>query len=638
MKKITVTLLVILSGHVFAQQPVPSTANNALSVATNLYAKGNYEEAAPLFRQLAAKSDPAACYYLARMYSKGLGGLPEDHVEAFGLYERAARYDHAEAQYQVAVMYEEGRGVLKDEKKAASWYEKAAANGHADAQYHFAEYEFDKAVFWEEESLREDFGAEGASEGEASVKRRQTEDSGKYKQRLSSAVSWYNKAAEQNQPEAQYVMGRLYASGEGVGQNFTEAVRFYELAAAQGHTKAQFYLGLMLQAGLGVKQDLPKAIKLYQKASDKGETGAMYYLGNCYRFGIGVTKDSDKGEYYYVAALNSAVPKKDETYVRNKFWIPRKMQNELREMPLKDAWLPSIAREYGICLWGKADSKAELNVARNLLGRAAQNGAEKAQGILLKMSIKNRLSYRGDAGAVRSVIAENKADARADAVHRKRAATFVPVYFVGEDVEILYPDSKAKKNIESVRISDGRRKSVAGEKLWELYYKVRKPNVRVAADFNGVVFICVEFTDRKSGQKYFYSQMWSKENQENLHEFSTTKGGGAKPYDSTTSKGTDKSIGSIYLNMNPYPDARLTGWAVVYGHLPKDDTVLAVFDSESKDRRTYMDICRDNAAISKEIELFATSIGDEGGDSDDDEEKDRLRGVLKEEGIDDPTR
>jgi TPR repeat protein len=592
MKNLTVALLVILSGHVFAQLPVPSTADNDSSVATNLYAEGRYEEALPLFRQLAAKSDPVACYYLARMYSKGLGGLPEDHVEAFGFYERAALYDYAEAQYQVAVMYEEGQGVLKDEKKAASWYEKAAGNGHADAQYRFAEYEFDKAVFWQEESMRKESGAEGESDGEASIKRRQTEDFGKYKQRLSSAVSWYNKAAAQNHPEAQYVMGRLYVSGEGVGQNFTEAVRFYELAAAQGHAKAQFYLGLMAQAGLGVKQDLPKAIKLYEKAADKGETGAMYYLGNCYRFGIGVAKDADKGAKYYEKAMESAG--------RNKFWIPRKNRDELTENILKDEWLPSIAREYGIGLWMKADSEEAMDMARTLLGRAAQNGAEKAQDILLKMSIK----ARGDTGFVRPVIAENKADAHADAVRRRRAAAFFPVYFVGEKLKALYPDSKAKRNIASVRISNGRRTSVAGEKLWELRTRMRRPTVNVAADFQGAKFIYVEFTDRKSGQKYFHLKNLKIKN---------------KPYNPyTDGNKSEYLIGSAYLNMNPYPDARLTGWAVVYGHLPKEETILAVFDSESEDGRTFAELVRDNAN-SKELELVAFDEGAEGGDGSDDD-------------------
>jgi TPR repeat protein len=571
-------------------------------VATNLYVKGKYEEALPLFRQLAEKNEPEACYYLARMYSKGLGGLPEDNVEAFGLYERAARYDYAEAQYQVAVMYEEGRGVLKDEKKAASWYEKAAANGHADAQYRFAGYEFDKAIFWQEESMRKESGAEGESGQEESGEKRRAGDFGKYKQRLSSAVSWYNKAAEKNQPDAQYIMGRLYASGEGVGQNFTEAVRFYELAAAQGHTKAQFYLGLMVQAGLGVKQDMSKAIRLYEKAADKGEPGAMYYLGNCYRFGTGVAKDSDKGGKYYEKAMESAMRfAKDENDGRNKFWVPRKKRDELAQMILKDEWLPSIAREYGIGLWGKADSEEGLDAARTLLGKAAQNGAEKAQDILLKMSVKDRLSYRGDTGFVRPTISENKADARADAMRRKRTGNFFPFYFVGEDVKVLYPDSKAKRNIASVRIFDGRRKSVAGEKLWEIYDKIRRPTVRVAADFKGAEFICVEFTDRKSGQKYFYSEKIKLKN---------------KPYDPEVhGLKTEYLVGSTYLNMNPYPDARLTGWVVVYGHLPKDETVLAVFDSESKDKRTFAELVRDNAN-SKQIEVVAVSEGEEGGADD----------------------
>ena len=45
----------------------------------------------------------------------------------------------------------------------------------------------------------------------------------------------------------------MYATGEGVTQDFKEAVKWYRLAAGQGD--AQFNLGVMYDNGQGVPQD-----------------------------------------------------------------------------------------------------------------------------------------------------------------------------------------------------------------------------------------------------------------------------------------------------------------------------------------------------------------------------------------------
>lgn len=80
--------------------------------------------------------------------------------------------------------------------------------------------------------------------------------------------------------------------------------------------------------------------------------------------------------------------------------------------------------------------------------------------------------------------------------------------------------------------------------------------------------------------------------------------------------------------MNAYPNACLTGWAIVYGHLLKDDTILAVFDSESKDRRTFVDLCRDNAGskylptiMDKGVDLGDAGDLDEGESTGGDEDE-----------------
>ena len=62
------------------------------------------------------------------------------------------------------------------------------------------------------------------------------------------------KAAEQGDVDVQFMLGVMYAYGEGVPQDYAEAVRWYRKAAEQGHASAQYYLGLMYTIGQGVPE------------------------------------------------------------------------------------------------------------------------------------------------------------------------------------------------------------------------------------------------------------------------------------------------------------------------------------------------------------------------------------------------
>ena len=68
-------------------------------------------------------------------------------------------------------------------------------------------------------------------------------------------------AAEQGDADAQYNLGVMYATGEGVPQDEAEAVRWYRLAAEQGIATAQTNLGPMYDIGEGVPQDEAEAVR-----------------------------------------------------------------------------------------------------------------------------------------------------------------------------------------------------------------------------------------------------------------------------------------------------------------------------------------------------------------------------------------
>ena len=89
-----------------------------------------------------------------------------------------------------------------------------------------------------------------------------------------TAFTWYKYAAIAGYDEAQYNLGGMYGSGQGVTQNYAEAVKWYKLAAAQGHANAQFNLGNMYSDGQGVTQDYVKAHMWWSLRAAQGDKGA----------------------------------------------------------------------------------------------------------------------------------------------------------------------------------------------------------------------------------------------------------------------------------------------------------------------------------------------------------------------------
>ena len=98
-------------------------------------------------------------------------------------------------------------------------------------------------------------------------------------------------AAEEGDADAQVSLGRLYAGGEGVPQDFAEVVRLYRLAAEQGRTSVQRDLGDMYYNGRGVPVDYAGAAQWYRLAAERNDTVAQFNLALMYIDGLGVPRD-----------------------------------------------------------------------------------------------------------------------------------------------------------------------------------------------------------------------------------------------------------------------------------------------------------------------------------------------------------
>jgi TPR repeat protein len=110
-------------------------------------------------------------------------------------------------------------------------------------------------------------------------------------QNYAEAATWYRKAAERGNAKSQYSLGRMYEAGQGVPRNYAEAATWYRKAAEQGFDEAQYNLGSMCYKGQGVPQSYDEAATWYRGAAEQGNARGQYKLGMMYYRGRGVPKD-----------------------------------------------------------------------------------------------------------------------------------------------------------------------------------------------------------------------------------------------------------------------------------------------------------------------------------------------------------
>jgi len=121
-------------------------------------------------------------------------------LSTYEMTTRRANAGDLDAQVALGVMCTKGEGVRRDIFEGRRWFLQAAKRGSKWGQYNLALYY---------ETQVNDF---------------------------QTAAAWCRKAAEQGLPEAQDHLGRMYATGKGVGCDVSEAKRWFQRAAAQGVT------------------------------------------------------------------------------------------------------------------------------------------------------------------------------------------------------------------------------------------------------------------------------------------------------------------------------------------------------------------------------------------------------------------
>lgn len=314
----------------------------------NIYSTGlgvpeNDAEAVKWYRLAAEQGLAAAQFNLGNMYRTG-EGVPEDGVEAVKWFRLAADQGvsdaGANAQFNLGYMYFNGQGIPKDDAEAVKWFRLAAEQGLAVAQEYLGVMyvngtgvpsNYLTSYFWLSIAMAQGVGAqttletvknlltaEQLSQGQAAISKC---DDLSFKNCLEEEVrlvateaarpndyASLKAMAEQGNALAQYDLGVLLATGQGVPQNYVEAGNWFRIAAVQGNAKAQAFLGMMYDSGEGVPKIDAEAVKWHRLAAEQGITASQFYLGVKYANGEGVPQDLVLAYFWVLVASVQGFP------------------------------------------------------------------------------------------------------------------------------------------------------------------------------------------------------------------------------------------------------------------------------------------------------------------------------------------
>ncbi len=87
--------------------------------------------------------------------------------------------------------------------------------------------------------------------------------------------------ASEDQPDAAYILGEIYAYAQGVPQDYSEAYHWYLVGGRFGNPRAQMVLGSLTGGGLGVARSYRRSLEWYQCVveNEKSSTEDRYWAG-----------------------------------------------------------------------------------------------------------------------------------------------------------------------------------------------------------------------------------------------------------------------------------------------------------------------------------------------------------------------
>ena len=116
------------------------------------------------------------------------------------------------------------------------------------------------------DAMASDDAQQATAEDEAREQLGLYEDGRGVPQSSEDAATWYRRAADQGDAEAQWSLGMLWEAGPGMTHDLEEAKEWYRKAAEQDHEMALCRLGVIYEEGQQEPRDLEAAVRAYTRA------------------------------------------------------------------------------------------------------------------------------------------------------------------------------------------------------------------------------------------------------------------------------------------------------------------------------------------------------------------------------------
>jgi TPR repeat protein len=130
-------------------------------------------------------------------------------------------------------------------------------------------------------------------------------------------MRWMRVAANKGLAEAENDVALLYQRGWGVDRNDAEAIKWYRRAADHGMVTSQVNLADAYVVGSVVQQNLDEALKWYRIAADQGSPYAENVVGLTYERGFHVAQDEAEAFRYFRRAANKIYDRPGNTWIHS---------------------------------------------------------------------------------------------------------------------------------------------------------------------------------------------------------------------------------------------------------------------------------------------------------------------------------
>ena len=228
--------------------------NLGMAYLTGTGVEADSKEALRWLNTAADQGDPGAWSSLGYAYASGTGVERNDET-AVQWYERASNSGLGRSTLALARFYETGRGVAQDMDKAVELYRAAFDQGETAAAERLGTLTI-----------------EGALDGKIAPQRSLPWVAAAARAGQPEALEWLQNRAD-DMPGAALHLGLIALEGDAADTK--AAAAWLEQAAQGGLTEAQFQLGTLYSTGNGVAQDYVQAHKWFNIAAARGHGGAL---------------------------------------------------------------------------------------------------------------------------------------------------------------------------------------------------------------------------------------------------------------------------------------------------------------------------------------------------------------------------